>query len=393
MKFPFSTPERLDIDPFFAKLREEEPVTRITLPYGGDGWLITRHEDVKTVLTDARFSRAAAVGKGIPSVQPIPPIPELVMWMDPPEHTRLRKLVTKEFTTGRVEAMRPWVRETVTSMLDDMVAAGQPADLVEHLSLPLPVMVICELLGVPYADRERFRHWSDAQMATTQFDVEAMVAAQQAMYEYFMALISERRVDPKEDLLSALVQAHDDGERLSEGELVAMAITLLVTGHETTAMEITNFTYLLLRHPEKYAALCSDPSRVPTAVEEMLRYVPLDVGGSYGRIAVEDVELSGVTVREGDAVFVSSLSANRDLAVFADPEELDLERENNPHLSFGAGVHYCLGARLARMELQEALGAIVKRFPALRVAVPEEEIQWRKGMIVRGPLSLPVGWA
>ncbi|MFI5778365.1 cytochrome P450 [Nocardia sp. NPDC051570] len=392
-QYPFGAPVRLDIHPLYAKLRREEPISRVKLPYGGEGWLVTRYEDVKQVLADPRFSRAVTVDReDIPRVAPVPPRPNSLLSMDPPEHSRLRRLVAKAFTGRRVEQLRPHVREIVDGLLDELEGSGRPADLVQRFALPLPVTVICEMLGVPTKDQHRFRDFSDTVLSTTAYTREEIDAARVELERYLAELVAERRERPTDDLLGALVAARDEKERLTEDELVQMGIGILVAGHETTANQIANFTYLLLTMPEQWKFLCDNPESVPSAVEELLRYVQLGSGGGSARVATEDLELAGVTVRAGEAVFVNTQAANRDESVFTDPEILNLIREHNPHMAFGHGVHHCLGAQLARVELQVALGSLLRRFPALRLAVPADEVPWKVGLLVRGPRQLSVSW-
>ncbi|WP_433521457.1 cytochrome P450 [Nocardia pseudovaccinii] len=392
-RFPFGEPVRLDVHPLIAELRREEPVSRVELPYGGQGWLVTRHEDAKTVFADLRFSRAATVGRtDIPRLTPEPYLPDTLLTMDPPQHSRVRKLVAKAFTSRRVEQWHPRMQQIVDEHLDAIERSGAPADLVQDFALPLPVTVICEMLGVPPEQQPRFRDFTDAVLSTTAYSLEQIMSAGAALESYLAELIAERRRTPSDDLLGALVTAHDDEDRLSERELVELGITLLVAGHETTANQIANFIYVLLTNSEQWKLLRTRPELIPGAVEELLRHTPMGSAGAFTRLATEDVELSGVTVRAGESVIVNIQSANRDEAIFADPEELDLTRRSNPHLAFGHGVHHCPGARLARTELQVALGSLLRRFPSLRLAVPTEKIAWKTGLLVRGPKSLPVCW-
>ncbi|MFB9237699.1 cytochrome P450 [Plantactinospora siamensis] len=391
--YPFSTADRLNVDPTYAELREKEPMTRVQLPYGEEAWLATRYEDVRTVLGDARFGRAPAVHRDEPRLTPRQQDSGMLI-MDPPDHTRLRRLVAKAFTARRVEDLRPRAQEIADGLVDDMVRLGPPADLVEHFATPLPIQVICELLGVPFADRDRFHVWSEAIVSTTSLPPETIQEYLNSLWGYIGALVAERRREPRiDDLLGALVQARDDNQdRLSETELVELAAGLLAAGHETTVTQIPNFVYVLLQNPDQLAALRADPALVPAAVEELLRYVPLGVGSSFARYAKEDVEVGGVLVRAGEPVVGSLSSANRDGTVFPDPDRVDLRREQKPHLGFGHGVHHCVGAQLARMELQVAVGTLVTRLPGLRLAVPEPELEWKRGMLVRGLLAMPVAW-
>ncbi|GGL32340.1 cytochrome P450 [Nocardia jinanensis] len=391
--YPFGEPVRLDMDPLFTKLRREEPVCRVELPYGGEGWLVTRYEDVKLVLADPRFSRAATVGReDLPRATPAPARADSLLSMDPPEHSRLRKLVAKAFTSRRVAELRPRTREIVDEKLTALERAGAPADLVEGFALPLPVTVICEMLGVPPRDQHRFRDFSDAILSTTAYTREQIESARDALETYLAEVVAERRQRPTDDLLGALVAARDEEDRLSERELVNLGVGLLIAGHETTANQIANFTYSLLTQREYWELLRAEPELIPGAVEELLRFVQLGAGAGQPRVATEDVVLSGVTVRAGDSVFVNTQAANRDEAVFSDPESLDLTRQRNPHVAFGYGAHHCLGAQLARVELQVALEALLERFPSLRLATPLDEIPWKSGLLVRGPKELLVQW-
>ncbi|PRY36198.1 cytochrome P450 [Umezawaea tangerina] len=389
--YPFGEAVRLDLDPTYEQLRETEPVSRVRLPYGGDAWLLTKYDDVRTVLGDLRFSRAAVVGRDVPRASPAIMSRPSILNMDPPEHGRLRKLVAKGFTMRRVEQLRERAQDLVDGLLDDVEAKGAPADLVEALNMPLPITIICELLGVPYEDRGEFRNWSDRALAITAFTPEEITSAFESLQDYIAGLVAERRKSPTEDVLGTLVTARDEGDRLSEEELVNFGVTLLVAGHETTANQLGNFTYQLLTHPERLAELRADPDLVPAAVEELLRITPLGGSAGFPRIAVEDVELSGVTVKAGDAVFIGQ-AGNRDPAVFDRPGEIDFHRENNAHVAFGHGVHHCIGAPLARMELQVGIGTLLRRFPTLELAVPADEVPFRKGRLVRGPDQLLVRW-
>jgi cytochrome P450 len=389
--YPFGEAHRLDIDPIYAELRRTEPVSRVRLPYGGDAWLVTKYDDVKTVLGDLRFSRAAVLGQDVPRTVPMVQERPSILSMDPPEHGRLRKLVAKGFTMRRTEQLRERAQEIVDGLLDEMEKNGAPADLVEALDMPLPITIICELLGVPYEDRGDFRTWSDQALAVTAFTPEEITAAFEKLQDYIAGLVELRRGSPTDDVLGTLVTARDEGDRLSEEELINFGVTLLVAGHETTANQLGNFMYTLLTNPDRLAELRADPSLVPAAVEELLRITPLGASAGFPRIAKEDVELSGVTIPAGDAVFIDQ-AGNRDPDVFPEPDRIDFHRENNAHVAFGHGVHHCVGAPLARMELQVAIGTLLTRYPALELAVPADEVPFRKGRLVRGPQELLVRW-
>jgi cytochrome P450 len=390
--YPFSAPDRLNLDPFYADLRRSEPLTRVRLPFGEEAWLATRYTDVRTVLGDARFSRAAAVGRDEPRMTP-QRVGSGLLSLDPPDHTRLRRLIAKAFTARRVEQLRPRTRQIADDLLDRMIAAGPPADLVESFATPLPITVICELLGVPVADQGRFRVWSEAIVSTTSLTPQQILDYQQSLFDYMAGLVAQRRERPTDDLLGAMVRARDeDNDRLTEEEMVRLAAGLLAAGHETTVTQIPNFVYVLLNHPDERRQLQARPDLVPSAVEELMRYIPLGAGAAFPRYALEDIEVGGVLVRTGEPVLSAVASANRDEEVFEDPDRLDLTRESNPHIGFGHGAHHCVGAQLARMELQVAIGALLERLPDLRLAVPEEELEWKSGLLVRGLKRMPVAW-
>ncbi|PPK71128.1 cytochrome P450 [Actinokineospora auranticolor] len=388
--YPFSEPERLDPEPLFDRLRAEHPLIRVRLPYGEPAWMATRYEDVKTVLGDPRFSRAASAGRDEPRLRPHLNPPGSILSLDPPDHTRLRRLVMKAFTVRRVEQLRPRAQEIADRLVDEMIATGPPADLVDLFALPLPITVICELLGVPFEDRVDFRVWSDAFLSTTKYTPDEVRDHTDRMMAYMAGLIAQRRETPTDDLIGALVVARDEEDRLSEDELVSLAMGLLIAGHETTASQIPNFVYVLLDHPEELAKLRADPALLPQAVEELMRFVPLGVGGGIPRYATEDVELGGVLVRAGEAVLPALTSANRDESVYPDADHLDLTRAGTGHVGFGHGPHHCLGAPLARMELQVALGTLLRRLPGLRAA--DAPIDWKRGVSTRGPARFPLTW-
>jgi cytochrome P450 len=389
--YPFGEAVRLELDPTYEELREHEPVARVRLPYGGDAWLVTKYDDAKTVLSDPRFSRAAALGRDVPRSVPVIQNRPSILSTDPPEHGRLRKLIAKGFTMRRTEQMRARAQEVVDGLLDAMEEQGPPADLVEALNMPLPITIICEMLGVPYEDRGQFRVWSDRALAITAFTPDEVTAAMDSLTDYIAGLVEQRRKSPTDDVLGTLVIARDEEDRLSEDELVNFGVTLLVAGHETTANQLGNFMYTLFTNPDRLAELRADLELVPAAVEELLRITPLGGSAGFPRIATEDVELSGVKIAAGDAVF-SGQAGNRDPAVFDLPAEIDFHRESNPHIAFGHGVHHCVGAPLARMELQVAISTLLRRFPKLELAVPVEEVEFKKGRLVRGLAALPVRW-
>ncbi|MCC3770315.1 cytochrome P450 [Streptomyces sp. UNOC14_S4] len=389
--YPFSEAVALDVDPLYAKLRTEEPVVRVSCPFGEDAWLVTRHADMKTILADPRFSRALAQEHDESRMTPLP-IHTSILGMDSPDHTRLRRLLAKVFTMRRVELLRPRIEREAHRLIDALVAAGPPGDLMESFAVPFAGTVVCELLGVPFEDREQFRGWLDAFSATTVMTEEEIEADTQRLHGYIGRLMVTRRAAPQDDLISAMVKASDEEDKLSEKELVELASVLLIAGHETVSSQMIDSLHVLLTHPEQLAALKRSPELMPGAIEEMLRYVPLISHVTFARYAKEDVELSGTLVRAGESVLPAIPSANRDESVFENADRFDILREHNPHLGFGYGIHRCLGAPLARLEMEVALDSLLHRLPGMRCAVPVEELEWKDGMQVRSLLELPVVW-
>ncbi len=390
--YPFRAPHRLELEPEYAQLRANEPVSRVRLPYGGEAWLAVRYEDVRLVLADPRFSRAALLDRDVPRTSPRRLTDPTLHTMDPPDHSRLRRLVSAAFAPRRLAELAKAAQETTDGLVDRIEAQGPPADLVADLAVPLPMTVICHMLGVPLADRGQFTEWIDVALATTAFRPEEIHEAFARLKDYLAALVAARRDEPTDDLLGALVAARDREGRLSEDELVVLGVTLLYAGLETTSNHIGNFAYNLLTHPDQPAALEADPDLIDDAIEELLRFTPTVTSAGFTRIATEDVELGGVTVRAGDAVLVQLDAANRDPAVYADPDVLDFSRKPNPHLAFGFGPHFCVAAQLAKAELRIAIGTLLRRLPGLRLAVPVDELPWRHGRMVRGLDRLPVTW-
>lgn len=384
-----------DPHPYYAKLRAQAPVHRVRVPEADtmDVWLVVGYEEVRAALADARlakdWTRSAA-----PLLSPDEDAEWQLMNMldaDPPQHTRLRKLVAREFTSRRVEALRPRVQQITDELLDAMLAAPDGrADLVEALAFPLPMTVICELLGVPDIERETFRVWSNELVSPTSH--EATMAAARDMAAYLDGLIEDKRRSPGEDLLSALVRTSDeDGDQLSHQELLGMAFLLLVAGHETTVNLISNGVRALLRHPAQLAALRDGFSLLDNAVEEMLRYDG-PVENSTWRFATEPVEIGGTVIPAGAVVIVGLAAAGRDAERFEAPDTFDITRETRGHVAFGHGIHFCLGAPLARMEGRIAIRTLLERCPGLALDADNDALTWRPGMTIRGPQHLPVRW-
>lgn len=389
LSYPFNTTEGLRLADEYERVRDRAGLLRVRMPYGEPAWLVTRYADARLVLGDARFSRAAGNTRDEPR-QSEGRADSGILGMDPPDHTRLRTLVAKAFTVRQVERLRPQVRAYAAELLDELEAAGPPVDLVDRYALPIPVAVICRMLGVPIADRPRFRVWSDAALSTSSLSAEEFHANREELRAYMAGLVDLHRQDPQDDLMTALIEARDGGgDRLSEPELIDLCVAVLVAGHETTASQIPNFVLTLLDHPDQLALLRENPSLIASAVEELLRFVPLGSGAGQARYATEDIEVGGTLVKAGDPVLVATGAANRDALRFTAPGVLDIRRPSNQHLGFGHGVHHCLGAQLARMELQEALGALLLRFPGLKVV---GDLTWKTEMLVRGPRVMPIGW-
>lgn len=392
---PFRHDDALEPDPYMARMRTEAPVARVRMPYGeGDCWLVTRYADVRTVTVDRRFSRAALIGRDFPRITPAPIAQsEAINLMDPPALNRVRRLIIKAFTTRQVEQLRPWTQRATDELLTGMVEHGAPADIADHLADKLPMMTICVLMDIPEADRPQLRQWASAMMSMSVADRASAAEAKANLRAYFTELTATRRRHPGDDLVSALATAWVGDEMLDEEELAVLAMLLLVTGHDTTTYSICNIIYTLLTHPLQLGRLCARPELLPQAIEELLRYIQFRQGVGIPRVALEDVEFDGVTVKAGDIVHVAYVTANRDELVYDSADELDFERKDPvPHMTFGYGSHHCLGSHLARMTLQVSIGTLLTRFPGLRLAVPAQDVQWNTVSIWRYPLSLPVVW-
>ena len=380
----------LDPVPELAEVREREGVRRITTALGMAAWLVTRPDDVRQVLSDAtRFSNASAlIGLPEPSDEQERARSRagLLLVLDPPEHSRLRRMLTPEFTAGRMRRLGPRVAAIVDEHLDVLAAAGPPVDLVPAFALPVPALVICELLGVPVADRDSFQR-----RAGRQFDlslpVDELRRAAVDSRAYMRSLVVAARTDPGEDLLGMLVREH--GDDVTDDELVGIGALLLVAGHETTSTMLSLGLLALLRHPAQLALVRHDPAAAGPAVEELLRYLSV-VHTGVARCARTDLELAGQRIAAGDLLLCSLPSVNR--AVGERPDELDVARGAPGHVAFGHGVHHCIGAPLARMELRIAIPALLRRFPGLALAVPDDELRYRELHTAYGVHALPVTW-
>ncbi|WP_030200296.1 cytochrome P450 [Streptomyces sp. NRRL S-87] len=374
----------------YARLREAGPAHRVTGPDGLPVWVVTRYRDVRRLLADPRLSLDKThrlpgnyTGFSLP-----PALDANLLNMDPPDHTRIRRLVSKAFTPGRVEAMRPGVQALADGLLDAVADRGR-ADLIADYAAPLPITVICDLLGVPHASRPDFRAWTDALIAPDPADPGAARHAVAAMLAYFPQLIADKRREPGDDLLTDMIGVRDGGDRLTEDELTSLAFLILFAGYENTVQLIGTAVLALLDHPDELAALRADPARTADAVEEFARYDGPALL-AIRRFPREDVELDGVRIPAGETVMLSLASANRDPERFAEPDRFVPDRKEGGHLALGHGIHYCVGAPLARLETEVAVGTLLRRFPALALDVPRADLRWRPSLRARGLLALPV---
>ena len=379
--------------PMYHRLRAEDPVHHSPLGF----WVLTRYPDVMAMLRDPRLIKepiaafvAARFGMAVP-----PGLGLSMLDRDPPDHTRLRGLVSKAFTPRALERLRPEIQQFVDGLLDEVGARGS-MDLIEEFAYPLPVRVICEMLGVPVKDHERFKAWGldiarglDAIMLPPDSEVgKRSVSGRRALAEYFRKLIAERRAAPRDDMLSALIAAEEAGDKLNEEELLATCILLLVAGHETTVNLIGNGTLALLRHPDQLRKLRENPGLIGTAVEELLRFDgPVQ---RTARIPSEDITIGGQTIGKGEMVMPFLGAADRDPTQFPEPDLLDITRVDNRHIAFGMGIHFCLGAPLARMEGQIAINTLLARLP--KVALATDRPQFRQSLTLRGLQALPVSF-
>ncbi|MGW1102943.1 cytochrome P450 [Streptomyces sp. NPDC002540] len=404
---PASAPELFtwefatDPYPAYAWLREHSPVHRTALPSGVEAWLVTRYVDARQALADSRLSKnpvhhaepAHAKGKtGIPGERKAELMTHLLN-IDPPDHTRLRRLVSKAFTPRRVAAFAPRVQELTDRLIDRFIAEGK-ADLIHDFAFPLPIYAICDLLGVPREDQDDFRDWAGMMIRHGGGPRGGVARSVKKMRGYLAELIHRKRENPGDDLISGLIRASDHGEHLTENEAAAMAFILLFAGFETTVNLIGNGVYALLRDPVQRERLhlsldAGESDLLETGIEELLRYDgPVEL--ATWRFATEPLTLGGQDIAAGDPVLVVLAAADRDPERFENPDTLDLARRDNQHLGYGHGIHYCLGAPLARLEGQTALATLLRRLPDLRLAVEPADLRWRGGLIMRGLRTLPV---
>lgn len=388
--FPFGTAPELDAEPEHARLRREDPVPRVRLAPGGQAYLATRYDDVRRVFADPAFSRYAASEPGAAVLRPAKRNPYILLGMDPPQHTRVRRLIAQAFTTRSVQLLRPRVERLVDDLIDAMVRHGPPADFVAAFAEPLPAVVVCELMGMPAADHRMLHRLMNYSLSLSH-PPQQIRAAFAELLGYLEHLVAAKRAAPGNDLLTAMITARDAGDRLSEPELVNNVYLLLFGGFETTANLLASAVLTLHRHPGQLALLRGQPDLIPDAVEELLRFVRISVA-STERITLRDVELSGATIPARSTVIPLNYSANRDETLTADPDRFDITRTPAPHLAFAHGPHYCIGAPLARLELQAALAGLLRRLPAIRPALDATEVTWKQAVISRGPAALPVTW-
>jgi cytochrome P450 len=379
----------------FAELATQGPLHHQMLFTGVPVWLVTGYSETRELLAHPEVIRASDDGPHRDTVEDsiIQSTEQHMLSLNPPDHTRLRKLVSAAFTRRRIELLEPRIREIATALLDEMAVAGDQAggqvDLVDRYSYPLPITVISELLGIPAIRRDDFRRWSSILVNAAVHPADVYIEAALRMLEFIRDLIEDKRVAPSGDLLSDLIAVRDGGDRLSPDELTSMVYLLLAAGHETTVSLITNGVHALLRHPDQLALLRAEPERLPAAVEELLRYDgPLQAAIPY--VARAPISIGGSTIRAGEVIVFALLAANRDNQKLGNPEELDITRADNAHVAFGHGIHHCLGAPLARLEGRIALGLLFERFPDLALAEPDKDPTRSQGLLMNAITALPV---
>ena len=394
---PYPIPNDAALDPpaEWEELRQQCPVAHVRFPSGDQATLLTRYDDVRKVLSDPRFGRGSGA-EDAAQMSDSGGVFNSTMAMALPQtgeaHQQWRRMLNKWFTAKRMAAKRPRIAEMAEQLVDEMVKHGPPADLKASLGFPLPVWVICDMLGVPDTDRDRFAHWSDLLLNLTRYTREEVAAGEAEFFAYMGGHITAKRANPGDDVLSELITAGDaDAEPWSDTKLVATGLGLLIAGHETTANMIGKMVAMLLGDRRRWEQLLADPSLVRTAVEEILR---MDTNAGFGMVRYLDEELDVADTRlaSGTTVVCSMAAANRDERVFDDADEMNLARTPNPHLSFGTGPHSCLGQALARTELQVVLEVLLRKLPALELAVPTEELQRVEGLAVGGLREVPVRW-
>ncbi|ADD40259.1 cytochrome P450 [Stackebrandtia nassauensis] len=396
---PRGLPVERDAGPFdppsgLTRLRETRPVSPLVFPSGHEGWVVTGYEAVRQLMADTRFSSRQDIGvvhdlipmEGLEvPTDPGPQQPGLFIAMDPPDHGRIRGKLTGTFTVKRMKTLEEGIVAIVERQLDHLASLTPPVDLVAEFALPVPSLVICEMLGVPYEDRETFQVNTNT-FLNTDVTFEEKMAALTELTTYLAGLVTGKRAQPDDDILSDLARDED----LTIEELVGIGFLLLLAGHETTANMLGLGTFALLEHPEQLAELRQNPELMPNAVEELMRY--LSIADNFYRYAIEDIEFGGETIPEGSTVVVSLLAANRDPKKFENPDLLDINRKARGHMSFGHGVHQCLGQQLARIEMRAGFNGLLRRIPSLKLAIPADEVKLRTNMRIYGVHELPVTW-
>ncbi|MDI3386053.1 cytochrome P450 [Streptomyces sp. B-S-A8] len=383
----------LDFDPFLHDRLRDGRATRVQLPFGeGSAWLMASYAHVKAATTDPRFSRAELVGRTVTSSSPhaIASQQASLNYADPPRLNDMRRVVARAFTGKSMHKLRPAAQRTADGLLDAMERHGSPADLVEHLHGPFPLAAVADLLGMDQDMRKDMTSWANLIM-TPGPAPERSSDARMTVRECVVDLLARRREEPRDDLAGVLAAASDAGE-ITEPEAVSLATAILVSGAHAVRNNSANMVYALLTHPRQLERLRAEPELIPQAVDELLRYIPHRSGVGLPRIATQDVEIAGVVVRAGEAVYSSYLAANRDPEAFPEPDALDFDRGPIAHMAFGNGPHHCVGSMLARMESEIILATLLDRYPTLALAVPPERIEWQTGGLIRGPKALPVSW-
>jgi cytochrome P450 len=393
--YPVVVDEGLDVSSIYGEL-QERGLVKVRLPFGEPCWLATRYDDVRAVYADRRFSRAAGFEHDVPRVWPGNSLidPSMPLAMDPPRHTRLRRLTSKAFSPKRIRELHPWMEQEVDALFDSFADHGPTADFVALFAWNLPIRVLTGVVGVPRDDAGLFRDWVEISTAVTT-PQELRVETSAKLNEYVAGLIADRRQTPQKDLLSDLVHARDADDRLTEAELLGLVMSLMAGGFETTAWQLGTTVYTLMVHPDHWREIVAEPGIRPRALEEIWRWVPsMKYGTNFVRWATAEVELSGgAVVSPGDAVLPEQAVANRDESVFAHGSDLDFHRPDpRPHLSLGFGEHFCMGAHLAQAQIGLTVEKLARRFPQLELAVPQEDVRWAAGSFMRSVENLPLAW-
>lgn len=388
--YPFATDDPFRMAEEFAPLRARDPIPRVTLVTGDEALLVTRYDDARAVLADQRFSN----NLNRPNAARLTAAGNLSSpFADPPVHTRWRRFVSRAFTARQVDGLRDRAGEIADQLVDEMAAAGPPADLMEAFAFPFSVTVICEMVGIPTVDRQRFRRWVDTTLSISREGADEKLGAQIEMFEYTRQLVEAKRGQLGDDLVSRLIAVYDDDEDFTEDDLIVTILALVIGGYESTAHQIAKSLLALFRHPDQLAALVGDLTLVPHAVEEMLRYASLDSGFGQPRFATEDIQVGDVVVPRGSTLLVVRQSANRDETKFEDPYRFDVTRPTaGQHIAFGLGPHFCVGAALARVEMRVAFETLLSRLRGLGPDPSAPPVGWEYRVAASGPDVVPVTW-